>query len=50
MTMKSRCGGRTVAFDPWLAVLKDSFVQLGLLPEQPTDDQMITRQFVPVKF
>jgi NitT/TauT family transport system substrate-binding protein len=39
------------AFDPQaLAVLKESFVQLGLLAEKPKDDEMITRRFVPVKF
>lgn len=38
-------------FDPKaLDVLKDSFVQLGLLAEKPKDDQLVTRQFVPVKF
>lgn len=37
-------------FDPEaLAVLKDSFVELGLLDKKPTDDAMLTRQFVPVK-
>jgi len=33
-----------------LAVLEDSFVQLGLLDEKPKDDQLVTRQFVPVKY
>ena len=38
-------------FDPAsLKVLKDSYVEMGLLPEAPTDDQLLTRQFVPVKF
>jgi NitT/TauT family transport system substrate-binding protein len=39
------------AWDPEaLTVLKDSFVQLGLIEAKPTDEQMLTRQFVPVKF
>lgn len=38
-------------FDPQaLAVLAQSFVELGLLKEKPTDREMLTRQFVPVKF
>lgn len=37
-------------FDPaGLEVLKDSFVELGILPQKPSDDQILTRQFVPVK-
>jgi ABC-type nitrate/sulfonate/bicarbonate transport system substrate-binding protein len=38
-------------FDPTaVQVLKDSFVAMGLLPTAPTDDQLFTRDFVPVKF
>jgi NitT/TauT family transport system substrate-binding protein len=38
-------------FDPTaIQVLKDSFVSMGLLPTAPSDDQLFTRQFVPVKF
>ena len=38
-------------FDPTaVQVLKDSFVSMGLLPAAPNDDQLFTRQFVPVKF
>jgi NitT/TauT family transport system substrate-binding protein len=38
-------------FDPAaIQVLKDSFVSMGLLPTAPSDDQLFTRQFVPVKF
>lgn len=38
-------------FDPTaIQVLKDSFVSMGLLPAAPSDDQLFTRQFVPVKF
>jgi ABC-type nitrate/sulfonate/bicarbonate transport system substrate-binding protein len=38
-------------FDPAsIQVLKDSFVAMKLLPEAPSDDQLFTRQFVPVKF
>lgn len=38
-------------FDPTaVQVLKDSFVSMGLLPAAPSDDQLFTRQFVPVKF
>lgn len=39
------------AFDPAaIQVLKDSFVSMGLLPAAPSDDQLFTREFVPVKF
>jgi len=39
------------SFDPKaLDVLEGSFVDLGLLRNKPTDDQLVTRQFVPVKF
>ena len=31
-----------------LEVLKDSFVELGMLPQKPSDDQILTKQFVPV--
>lgn len=38
-------------FDPKaVAVLKDSFVEMGMLPTRPTDDQLFTTRFVPVKF
>lgn len=37
-------------FDPQgLELIKQSFVDLGTLPEKPRDDQMLTRQFLPVK-
>jgi ABC-type nitrate/sulfonate/bicarbonate transport system substrate-binding protein len=39
------------SFDPKaITVLKDSFVELGMLDKKPSDDQMLTRRFVPVKF
>lgn len=38
-------------FDPAaVAVLKQSFVELGLLDREPGDDDMLTRRFLPVKF
>lgn len=38
-------------FDPkGLELLKKSFVDLGILATEPTDDQLITTQFLPVKF
>jgi ABC-type nitrate/sulfonate/bicarbonate transport system substrate-binding protein len=37
-------------FDPQaVAVIKDSFVQMGILPDRPRDDQIFTTQFLPVK-
>jgi NitT/TauT family transport system substrate-binding protein len=37
-------------FDPQaIAVLKDSFVEMGILPTKPSDDQIFTTQFLPVK-
>jgi len=37
-------------FDPkGIDVLRDSFVQLGILDKPPTDDQMLTTRFLPVK-
>jgi hypothetical protein len=37
-------------FDPRaLAVLKQSFVEMGLLKEIPPDNVMFTTEFVPVK-
>lgn len=37
-------------FDPaGLEILESSFVELGILPTKPADDQILTRQFVPVK-
>ena len=39
------------AFDPAaIQVLKDAFVEMGLLTAPPSDDQLLTTQFVPVKF
>jgi ABC-type nitrate/sulfonate/bicarbonate transport system substrate-binding protein len=39
------------AFDPQaLQVLKNSYVEMGLLSERPRDDQLLTTQFLPVKF
>jgi NitT/TauT family transport system substrate-binding protein len=32
-----------------LDVLKDSFVELGMLPQKPSDDQILDKQFLPVK-
>jgi ABC-type nitrate/sulfonate/bicarbonate transport system substrate-binding protein len=37
-------------FDPKaLAVLKQSFVDMGILETQPSDDELLTTRFVPVK-
>ena len=37
-------------FDPeGVAVLKQSFLDMGMLKEKPADDQMYTSQFLPVK-
>lgn len=37
-------------FDPEaLEVLKSSFVDMGILDKKPTDDEFMTRRFVPVK-
>ncbi len=37
-------------FDPaGLEVLKNSFVELDILPTKPTDDQILTTKFVPAK-
>ena len=37
-------------FDPeGVAVLKQSFLDMGMLKEKPTDDQMYSTQFLPVK-
>jgi len=37
-------------FDPQaVAILAQSFVDMGILPEKPRDDQLFTTQFVPVK-
>lgn len=39
------------AFDPGaIEVLKDSYVEMGLLSERPRDEQLLTTKFVPVKF
>ena len=32
-----------------LEVLKESFVGMNILTEKPSDDQILTRQFLPVK-
>lgn len=38
-------------FDPKaVAVLKDSFVEMGILDQEPQDDQLFTTRFLPVKF
>jgi NitT/TauT family transport system substrate-binding protein len=31
-----------------VAVIKDSFIDMGILDKKPSDDQLFTRQFVPV--
>jgi NitT/TauT family transport system substrate-binding protein len=37
-------------FDPeGLELIKQSFVDLGMLDKKPSDEQMLTRQFLPVK-
>jgi NitT/TauT family transport system substrate-binding protein len=37
-------------FDPeGLELIKQSYVDLGLLDKKPSDDQMLTRQFLPVR-
>lgn len=37
-------------FDPEaVAVLKNSFVDMGILPNKPTDSELFTTQFVPVR-
>jgi hypothetical protein len=36
-------------FDPEaIKVLKESYVEMGILPEQPPDDQLFITRFVPV--
>jgi hypothetical protein len=36
-------------FDPeGVAALKQSFIEMGTLPNKPVDDQLFTTQFVPV--
>jgi hypothetical protein len=30
-------------------VLKGSFVELGMLPQKPSDNQILTKQFVAVR-
>jgi NitT/TauT family transport system substrate-binding protein len=38
------------AFDPQaIEVLKDTYVEMGMLPSKPATDQLITTKFVPVK-
>jgi hypothetical protein len=32
-----------------VAVLKKSFIEMGLLPQAPPDNVLFTTQFVPVK-
>lgn len=37
-------------FDPKaVAILKDSFIDMGMLAQKPSDDQLFTTRFVPVK-
>jgi NitT/TauT family transport system substrate-binding protein len=37
-------------FDPAaVAIIKDSLVDMNMLPQKPTDDQLFTTKFVPVK-
>jgi NitT/TauT family transport system substrate-binding protein len=37
------------AFDPQaIEVLKDTYVEMGMLPQKPATEQMLTTQFVPV--
>jgi ABC-type nitrate/sulfonate/bicarbonate transport system substrate-binding protein len=37
-------------FDPeGLALIKDSFVDMGILDRKPADDEILTRRFLPVK-
>jgi len=37
-------------FDPQaIAVLKQSYVEMGTLPKKPADDVLFTTQFLPVK-
>lgn len=37
-------------FDPKaVAILKDSFIDMGILDQKPSDDQLFTTRFVPVK-
>lgn len=37
-------------FDPeGLALIKDSFVEMGILEKKPSDDEILTRRFLPVK-
>ncbi len=33
-----------------VAVLKDSFIDMGILDQKPSDERLFTTQFVPVKF
>jgi hypothetical protein len=38
------------AFDPQaIEVLKDTYVEMGMLPEKPATEQLLTTQFVPVR-
>ena len=37
-------------FDPQgLALIKDSFIEMGILDKKPSDDEILTRRFLPVK-
>jgi hypothetical protein len=37
-------------FDPdGLELIKESYVDLGMLDQKPSDGQMLTRQFLPVR-
>jgi hypothetical protein len=39
------------AFDPVaVEVLKESWVEMGILDSKPNNDQLFTTKFVPVKF
>ena len=50
MTSRSRSSAPDGVFDPKaVEVLKESFIEMGLLKEKPDDKVMFTTQFVPVK-
>jgi hypothetical protein len=37
-------------FDPKaIEIIKDSFIDMGILDKKPTNDQLFTARFVPVK-
>ena len=31
------------------ALIKDSFIEMGILDKKPSDDDILTRRFLPVK-